>query len=796
MTPQDRLARDEAAPALVRLHRALSRLGSVLTVMNTGAHPDDEQSGLLAWLRFGIGMRVIVACSTRGEGGQNHLGPERGGALGLLRSREMEEAARVLDCDVVWLGHGPDDPVHDFGFSKDGDATFARWGEDRVVERMVRAYRTERPDIVIPTFLDVPGQHGHHCAMTRAARAALPLAADPSAYPDHMEAGLRPWTVAKLYLPAWSGGGTYDDEIPPPSTTLQETATGRDTATGADYARIGEWSRLRHASQGMGHWSDDPRTQWNLHLVDGADERSIADGLPVSLRDLAIRLPAACKTLTEAADRTEAARTAFPDRAAIVTHLAAADAALEQAETTLAPDPGMNAAHGHRICAQRRAVQAAMVEAAGISPEIRIDPPTLTPGQTGRIDIRLPPPCVDGVDNLSITPALPAGIRATQTALTPGSLHHIDATAAADADCSQPFAPGWTALGGNQGGSVTLHADIGGRKISAAFDLETPLAILPKSTLDARPDAFIRRRNAPAEPLAFRLGGDLTGLDLTLPNGWHITRKGPDAWLRAPAHPAPGLAKITASFDGRPAMRRSTVSYPHIGTVEYLEPAEIRILHLDLDLPQDARIGWIGGGSDRTDIWMRRVGLHVTDLDRIGPATDLSAFTTLVIGVVALDTRPDVLANLPAIHAFVVAGGNLVTLYQRPDAGWDPGSVPPKRLVVGTPSLRWRVTDPAADVTPLDPDHPVLNLPNRIGPQDWAGWDKERGLYFASEWDAAYKPLILLSDPGELALEGALVSARIGAGRHTHVALSLHHQLDRMVPGAFRLLANLVRPER
>ncbi|MDF2812492.1 MAG: hypothetical protein K0S56_3523, partial [Microvirga sp.] len=148
----ERIAREMSDPGLIRLHRKLERLSSVLTVMNTGAHPDDEKNGLLAALRFGLGMRVVVACSTRGEGGQNAIGTERGAALGVVRTWEMVAAARVLDADVVWLGHGPGDPVHDFGFSKNGDDTLARWGEDRILERLVRAYREERPDIVIPTF--------------------------------------------------------------------------------------------------------------------------------------------------------------------------------------------------------------------------------------------------------------------------------------------------------------------------------------------------------------------------------------------------------------------------------------------------------------------------------------------------------------------------------------------------------------------------------------------------------------------------------------------------------------------
>ncbi len=161
-----------------------------------------SSNGLLAYLRLGLGMRVIIACSTRGEGGQNALGPERLGALGVMRSRETGGGGpRASMRDISWLGHGPADPIHDFGFSKDGDRTFDRWGEERIVERLVRAYRTERPDIVIPTFLDVPGQHGHHRAMTRAAETAIGLAADPTAYPEHFAEGLTPWKVAK-YLSA------------------------------------------------------------------------------------------------------------------------------------------------------------------------------------------------------------------------------------------------------------------------------------------------------------------------------------------------------------------------------------------------------------------------------------------------------------------------------------------------------------------------------------------------------------------------------------------------------------------
>ncbi|MHA1572177.1 MAG: PIG-L family deacetylase, partial [Alphaproteobacteria bacterium] len=144
------------------------------------------------------------------------------------------------------------------------------------------------------------------------------------------------------------------------------------------------------------------------------------------------------------------------------------------------------------------------------------------------------------------------------------------------------------------------------------------------------------------------------------------------------------------------------------------------------------------------------------------------------------------------LHVFVEAGGNLITLYHRPWDNWDPQHVPPRYLKIGQPSLRWRVTDARAEVTILAPGHLLLNTPNHIGPADWADWVKERGLYFAAEWDDAYTPLIAMADKGEAPLKGALLSARLGQGRHTHTGLILHYQMDFLVPGAFRLFANMI----
>ena len=150
---------------------------------------------------------------------------------------------------------------------------------------------------------------------------------------------------------------------------------------------------------------------------------------------------------------------------------------------------------------------------------------------------------------------------------------------------------------------------------------------------------------------------------------------------------------------------------------------------------------------------------------------------------------------MPRLHRWTEAGGTLVTLYHRPWDNWDPDRIPPRRLEIGQPSLRWRVTDETAEVRHIA-EHPVLTTPNRIGPDDWDGWVKERGLYFAKSWDDAYVPLLEMADPDEAPHRGALLVADVGKGRHVHTSLILHTQMENLVPGAFRLMANLIAPRR
>lgn len=795
----ERIAREKGDPALIRLHRKLERLSSVLTVMNTGAHPDDEASGLLAALRFGFGMRIVIACSTRGEGGQNGIGPERGAALAAIRTREMEEAARVLDADVIWLGHGPNDPVHDFGFSKNGDDTLARWGEDRIVERLVRAYREERPDIVIPTFLDVPGQHGHHRAMTRAAEIAVERAADPQAYPQHAAEGLKPWRVAKFYLPAWSGGGsTYDDEVPPPPTTLSVDAPARDTATGVPFARIGEWSRAAHRTQGMGVWLENPPTSWPLHLLvnaagSRAGEADMRDGLAASVGALG-RLPGlpaeTANNLAVAQAAIEEARAAFPHRDTIIDACLRAARAIENALS--AASKSILDAIEHRLTRKLRELDAVILEASGVHVRAWAEPPFVAPGGRTVLHVSSDAPWI----RISSAPALGPHLSASPI----DTRAEFEISAAADSPLTNPYPPRFRTLGGNGEAAIKVTAEVHGRKVNVLVDLDEPLRVTPSSSLTLDPGACILPASAQARLCSVRLHvqGDaqLDDVSLSAPQDWQVTRNGADVTIGTPPNLKLGLYRLKAHVVERTAYRAMPIFYPHIGRMEHFFAEELQVLALDVTRPPHVRIGYVGGGSDRVGLWLERLGCDVTELDDETLKGDLSRFTTLLIGTFAFGSRPALSAATARLRRFVEDGGHVITLYHRPSDGWDPATTPPRCIEIGSPSLRWRVTDPAAPVTVLEPSHPLLSWPNRIRPDDWDGWSKERGLYFASGWDDCYVPLVAMSDNGEKPLKGGLISARIGKGRHTHVSLAIHHQLDCLVPGAFRLLANLVQDGR
>lgn len=766
LSDPDRIARDRQMPRILALWRALQPLKSVLRFMNSGAHPDDETSAMLAALGLRDGINLSYLCANRGEGGQNDIGTEATEDLGTIRTAEMERAADVLDMRLYWLSETPGDSIFDFGFSKSGVETMAKWGRDRVLARFVDLVRHDRPDILCPTFLDIPGQHGHHRAMTEAAHLVMDLAADP----EFSGSDLPVWRVSKLYLPAWSGaGGSYDDELPPPPATLTVSGAGQEEVSGWSWGRIGQQSRWYHKTQGMGRWvSPGPGAGWPLHLARsavGADAGAIGDHLPARLADLGDT-----PDLAAADAAIGSAIAAFPDRPAILKFALAAHAALSRAEAEVTRD------HGHRIEAKLAQLARVIRIASGVDVRGWLDTDLLAPGDTTPLHVE----AGDAAGfALSVTPDLPSGWRAADGGIGPGA----DAgPSEAYPDRHDPLSPPRPRL------CVALGS------IRSSVALEVAPLVLPACRATLSQADMVVNLAQPGRRLCLDLADRQGGAPaFDLPKGWDQRWQGDQVEITLPRDLAPGLYDLPLRLDGQPAQTARILRKPHIAPRLRAFPARLRIRALDVATPS-ARIAYIGGGNDRAGDWLRAIGCDVTVLEPadLEAAAPFAGFRTVLVGVFALRFRPDLAARLQGLHGWVRDGGNLVTLYHRPGDNWAPATTPPAMLEIGQPSLRWRVTDEAAEVTHLAPDHPLLNTPNRIGPGDWAGWHKERGLYFAKSWDPAYRPLLAMADPDEAPHRGALLSAEIGAGRHTHCALILHHQMEKLVPGAFRLMANLV----
>ena len=779
---QVRIAEDRARPRVMELWWALRPLTSVIRFMNSGAHPDDETSAMLAALRFRDGFSLSFACSTRGEGGQNDIGAETSEDLGALRTAEMEAACGVLGMRMYWLSETPDDTIVDFGFSKSGTETLSKWTRGRTLSRFVEIVRTERPDIICPTFLDVPGQHGHHRAMTEAAHLVMAAAADLG-FPSNLPT----WQPKKLYLPAWSGAGkSYDDDLPPPPATLAVCGTGGDPVSGWSWDRIGQQSRTFHRTQGMGRWIPAGEVgQWPLHLVEShvaGPDKELASGLPVSVADLANLggAEAIADDLRLANAAIEAAVAAFPDFASVA---GTGMRALGHIRATRdACPPAVLDEVLHRLDEKELQLCNAIRIALGVEARGRLGDPWLHPGESSDVSLEIHHGAAQSAD-VAVDP--PAGCSVEAGAFWIGQEVVSTNSYRPEFDPAVPQSP-----------ALVVQIEAHETRLACRLPLENPPVILPAYSSSLEPESAILNRAGTHRTIEIALSDlhpAVAEPELNIPDGWNARRTERGFFVKAPDTVAEGLYTVPLHLDGKAAVSVRRISYPHIAATARSRPAEVRIRVLSAELP-NVRVGYVGGGNDRVAHWLGALGANVSALSDAELASDseLGAFDAVVIGIFAMRFRPGLREAMPRLHRWTEAGGTLVTLYHRPWDNWDPDFAPPRRIEIGQPSLRWRVTDAAAQVNCLAPSHPILTYPNLIGSDDWIAWHKERGLYFAKSWADDYCPLLEMADPDEMPLRGALLAANIGRGRHVHTALILHHQMEQLVPGAFRLMANLI----
>ncbi|HCA91065.1 MAG TPA: hypothetical protein DEP10_03920, partial [Alphaproteobacteria bacterium] len=503
---------------------------------------------------------------------------------------------------------------------------------------------------------------------------------------------------------------------------------------------------------------------------------------------------------TDAQQAAADALAAFPDSKAVMGALCRLQSALLTLDAHIVP------AHKHRVQLKMRQVAMAASEAAALQLHFEISPTVPEIGSTA--EARLSWHVADTANAPRLSATLQgsgqldcgafsdtgdAGRRRAMTAPLTISAPPIDAMA------------GWHGI---MAGPASLHAEV----CLHVGDSQFVLPLCPDTIFSTKPRQT--GHIAPARTL-LRLGED-TGFDMqllpdaTVPAAEDAKLSLPDGWQfeAAPAASSTGMSgRVTLASDARaghyrihatladePVYTAQELAYAHIRRQTRFSRAAADIALVDTAGLDGLTIGWIDGGVDEAHHWAGQLGAQIVQLDDSDlQSGSFDGLDVLVAGVFAGGTRP-VNQSMRYIRPWIEAGGHFVSQYHRPVDNWDRATSSPLPLQPGTPSIRWRVTDASAPVQMLQPDHPLFAGPNPITDKDFGGWIKERGLYFASEWDQAYVPLLAMSDSGEKPLEGSLLAAEIGAGSHVHCALNLFYQMDHMVVGAFRLFANLLTP--
>lgn len=853
----------EGAAGLIQ---KLERLTTTASAIHTGAHPDDEDSALIATLARGHHARVAYLSLNRGEGGQNVLGPEFYEALGVIRTEELLQA-RALDGGEQFFTR-----VVDFGYTVNMPETERKWGgRDVPLADMVRVLRTYRPLVVASRFSGTPADgHGNHQFAGFLTPLAVQAAADPARFPDQIAAGLRPWQVKKLYV-----GMRFGPNQPQPPTVTIPTGVF-DPALGRTYAQIASEGRSQHKTQEMGGALLHGPQSTGLRLVESVvpkveQERSVFDGIDTSIAGLATLagLPdgalASQLSVMDAAAREALTTVDVRQPARIVPTLARGLAAARAARTAVA---GLTASAGAKAEAvflldhEIRQYEDALLHASGVYVEALATSETIVPGATASVSVRAFVP--DGTDASVGTVALelPRGWQQSSLAEAPqfggrGFMARFlreeptrqgsfSVTAATDAAVTQPYwlAPppgGRTLTAAEARGDVFVWRDDGplgaplappvaigrvqltlaGASIDIVVpvqfriidpvrgELRRPFVVVPALSVHVSPgmDVVALARARTPQPVTVRVenlssaaqSGEVT---LHLPAGWSseprsatfaVEQAGQSATaafrVTPPADVKPGAYVLTAqaTVAGRPPYASSlrTIAYPHIQTHRMYEPARVDLRLVDVRVAP-VSVGYIMGTGDEVPDGLARLGVTVTQLTPADVTSgDLSKYDTIMVGVRAADVRPDLVANHDRLIDYVRAGGTMIVQEQR--------EVYTQRKLAPFPAeIGSRVTDEEAPVTILEPTHPVFTTPNRITQDDFLGWKQERNAYGFQTFDAQYTPLLESHDPWDTEQKGGLVYARLGKGHYVYSAYSWFRELPAGVPGAYRIVANLI----
>ncbi|HKP84532.1 MAG TPA: PIG-L family deacetylase, partial [Blastocatellia bacterium] len=835
------------------LGQALRRLGVISSALHTGAHPDDEDSGLLAYLARGRQARTAYLSLTRGDGGQNLIGPELYESLGVIRTEELL-AARRLDGAQQFFTR-----AYDFGFSKSAAEALSKWNREQVLSDMVRVIRTFRPLVIISAWTGTPSDgHGHHQAAGMLTVEAFRAAGDPARFPEQMAEGLKPWKAKKLYYRVPTREELSKGQEPPP-VTLTLNKGQFDPLLGRSYYEIAAQGRSQHRSQDQGALERRGPQYSKLRLIESSvglpkEEKDIFENLDVTLAGIAgfagrsaPRLNGPLASAQQAAEEALAKYNPLLP-SAIAPQVARGLKKIREIRASLAT-LGLSESELYDtdflLKRKEEDFALALAKSRGVVVDCIADDEVVTPGQTFSVSVQSYADA--GATAVEVALAVPQGWTSSEqkrnnSAVDGRLISQTDykVTVANEADVTEPywlknprkgdmFSPGkgGTGIEPNAPPAVAARTqfEIEGEKITitqpaefrfadkALGEIRREVKVVPAISLTVSPGILVYplSENSVSREVTVYVTNNLkegARGSVTLENeqSWQVSpaqasfdlkRKGERASftfvVKAPPGGKESRLSISASATLNDRQYRAgyqVIAYPHTEARFVYRKAIASAELIDVKVAPGLKVGYVEGAGDDFANALRRMDVDVRVIDSPELASgDLSRYDAIVLGIRVYEVRPDVIANNARLLDYVKNGGTLIAQYNKNEIAQGNFTPFEVKMARGMPD---RVTDEQATVTVLDPKHPLFNAPNKITERDFEGWTQERGAYFFSEWDPQFKPLLSSRDPDESEKLGGELIASYGKGYYIYTAYAWFRQLPQGVPGAYRLIANLV----
>lgn len=809
---------------------ALKKLNVLGTALYVAAHPDDENQVVIGYMSQVELLNTGYLALTRGDGGQNLIGPEIRERLGVVRTQELIQA-RSMDGSQQFFTR-----AIDFGYSKNSDETLRLWDREQILGDVVWVIRQFRPDIIITRFPpDSRAGHGHHTTSGILAAEAFDLAGDPDQYADQLEY-VEPWQPTRLMLNETSWFSEKIDSIAAVNDSVLAVDMGVYLPLlGQSVPEIAALSRSKHESQGFGSTgARGQRVEYLRHVKGEMAKDGPLDGIPTTW--------ARIEGGEKVGELLQQAYQNFdPEQpSAIVPTLLEASAALEQL-----PD-------GHWKQVKSEELKKVLQACLGLYAEVRSGTNALvrrfrgaqtrpgiaeysaTPGDSVTlnfeviqratdVDVRLKQVKVARIgydtlvnDTLQKNQAvlfdkkvkLPDDLPYTQPywlrAKNDGFTFSVDDQTLIGRDENPPLLEAEFSLTVNGQPLVLNQPIIYKRNDPRKGEMYRPFVIIPPVVVSLPENVYVFASTEPQSITATVEAGrsEANGsVSLKVPEGWtvdpishdyDISLKGEEQEFSFTVTPPEGAStgeiRAVAEYDGQSYDQSMvTIDYEHIPTQTLLPPATANLVKLDIQ-KEGNLIGYVMGAGDDVPKALEQLGYEVELLEEDDIRIPyLSNFDAIIIGIRAYNTVNWLRYRNDRLHEYVMRGGTLITQYNT-SSRLVTQDLAPFKLQLS----RDRVSDETAEVRILQPSHPVLNTPNAITQSDFSGWVQERGLYFPDEWDEQFTPILSMNDPNEDEKKGSLLVAPYGDGHYIYTGLSFFRELPAGVPGAYRLLTNLI----